>query len=126
MTVHNLTNFSIKCSECNGRRDLKSNCNGIRYDKCQNTCQEYGLTSDVGNAFQCTAPTEERITSSSSSSGSSGTAETLGSMNSSGVGSTTSLNNQSEDNSVNDGISGVLNTVTNIGLTILFCIMSLE
>ena len=119
MTEHDLTNLSIKCSECNGRRDLKSNCNGIRYDKCQNTCQEYGLSSDVGNVFQCTAPTEERITLSSSSSESSGSAETSGTANSSGTESTNALANESDENSVNEGTSGELNTAAKIGTVIL-------
>ena len=110
MTVQDLTNYSIKCSECNGRRDLKSNCNGIRYDKCQNTCQEYGLSSDVGNAFQCTAPTAERFTSASSSSESSGSLETA---NSSGGESSSSLANGSDENSIDED-SGALKTAANI------------
>ena len=117
MTIHDLTDFSIKCNECNGRRDLKSNCNGIRYDKCQNTCQEYGLSSDVGNTFQCAAPTSERITSASSSSESSGSLETA---NSSGGESSSLLANGSDENSINEN-SGALKT----SATILFLVFLL-
>ena len=80
---------------------MKSNCNGIRYNSCQNTCQEYGLSSNVGSSYQCTAPTEERVTSSSSS-GSSETSVT-----------SESLANESVDaaDQENSGASG---SVTNI------------
>ena len=82
---------------------MTSNCNAIRYDSCQETCQEYGLSEDVGNAYECTAPTEERITSSNS----------VTAMSSSSLG-------DNSDASTNEANSGALYSSGSIGLLLAF------
>ena len=101
---------------------MKSNCNGIRYDSCQNTCQEYGLLENIGNAYQCTIATEDRITVTSTSENP-GSSENSESLDSKEI-SEESLKSFTDDSTDKDG-SGTFYLTTNISMCVILLANSL-